>query len=63
MKQPLPPIADDTFDGDKQKTEIKFERCPHKEVAFNNGELRCICGNSWAGPNLHELYKLLKLRT
>lgn len=59
MKQSLPPIQDESFDGEKQKTELKFVRCSHKKISFVNGELRCPCGNSWIGPNLHELYKFL----
>ena len=58
-KPTLPPIQDESFDGDKQKTEVKFDRCPHKKVSFMNGELRCSCGVAWTGSNLHELYKLL----
>jgi hypothetical protein len=55
----LPPLPDDAFDGVKQKTEVKFERCTHKNISFVNGELRCPCGVAYAGPNLHELYTLL----
>lgn len=56
----LPPIENESFDGDKQKTDIKFDHCIHKDVKFVNGEIRCMCGNAWGGPGLHELYKLLK---
>lgn len=56
---PLDAIPEESFDGDHQSTELKFERCLHKKVSFVNGELRCPCGNCWSGPNLQELYKLL----
>lgn len=60
MPSKLPPLSDEVFDGEKQKTELVFQRCKHKEVKFVGGMLRCKCGNSWGGPNLHELYKLLR---
>lgn len=36
------------------------KRCGHKDVRFENGELRCLCGAAWRGPNLEKLYQLLK---
>jgi hypothetical protein len=58
-KSKLPPLAEENFDGEKQKTELKMERCSHSKVSFKNGELWCPCGAAWSGPNLHLLYKLL----
>ena len=60
----LPPIDEESFDGDKQSVDVKdIPRCTHKDVKFVNGELRCPCGNSWMGTNLHELYKFFKQHT
>lgn len=59
MKQPLPPIPEESFDGDKQKTEVHFTRCKHEKVSFVNGELRCPCGSAWSGPDIHKLYTAL----
>ena len=59
MSSKLPPLPDDVFDGEKQKTTINFVRCSHSKVSFKNGELRCPCGAAWIGTNLHELYKKL----
>lgn len=59
MPSKLPPLADEAFDGDKQKTEVSFTRCKHDKVSFVNGELRCPCGASWSGADIHKLYTLL----
>ncbi len=60
MSEPkLPPLPTDAFDGDKQNTEIKFQRCKHKNATFTGSEIRCSCGAAWTGPDLHKLYKLL----
>lgn len=58
--QTLPPLPKEAFDGVKEKTEISFKRCPHKNVTLNREELRCKCGAAWGGPNIVELYTLLK---
>jgi hypothetical protein len=54
----LPPIPEESFDGVKEKTEVKFNRCSHSKIKFINGELRCKCGAAYSGPNLHKLFKL-----
>jgi hypothetical protein len=59
MPSKLPPIVEESFDGEKQTKEVKFERCNHAKVSFVNGELRCPCGDAWTGPDLHKLYTLL----
>lgn len=56
MASNLPPIPDESFDGEKQKTEVRFERCKHEKSTIINGELRCPCGAAWSGPGLHALY-------
>lgn len=60
MTQKLPPLPPEAFDGVKEKTELTFTKCPHKKVSVVNGELRCACGAAWSGPNIAELYKLLR---
>lgn len=60
MQSKLPPLEESVFDGDKQKVNLSFIECKHKEVKFVRGELYCPkCRSSWCGANLHELYKLL----
>lgn len=64
MKDKLPPLPDEAFDGEHEKTEIKFIKCPHKDVSIvNRNELRCKCGSGWSGPNIAQLYKLFKAQT
>jgi hypothetical protein len=60
-KAPLPPISEESFDGEHQSTTIPKDlpKCTHAKVSFINGELRCPCGSAWSGANLHELYTLL----
>lgn len=52
----LPPLPDEAFDGERYTTELKPTRCPHKNVKYVHGELRCSCGAAWSGPNLASLY-------
>lgn len=56
----LPPLQDEAFDGEKERTELHFKRCSHKNVKFDNGKLLCTCGAGWQGPKIAELYELLK---
>lgn len=58
-KEPLPPLPDDAFDGERQSTTVNFQKCTHSKIYFQNGELKCPCGVGFRGPNLNELYKLL----
>lgn len=59
MTSKLTPLPEDAFDGDHQSLNIPKDlpRCPHKNVKFVNGELRCPCGSAWQGPGIHDLYK------
>jgi len=43
-----------------EKTVTEFKVCTHSKVKFINGELRCICGSSWSGPNLEMLREKLQ---
>ena len=58
-KTPLPPISDESFDGEHQSTTVVFNKCTHSKVYFQDGVLKCPCGAGWQGPGLNELYKLL----
>ena len=60
MQSKLPPLPDESYDGDKQSTNVEFKRCTHSKVEFKNAELRCPCGASWVGTNLHDLYTHFK---
>lgn len=60
----LPPID---FTEDKQRyeaveelSEVNLKRCKHKQVSFKKGQLVCVCGAAWAGPQLNKLYEALK---
>lgn len=59
----LPPLdlkeEADKFKALYETKEIKFDRCKHKNVKFQNGMLVCPCGASWSGPRLQELFDLL----
>ncbi len=57
----LPPLdleEEKKFEAFGEKKEIKFEKCSHKNVKFQDGMLICPCGASWSGPRLNELFDL-----
>ena len=58
--QKLPPLSEEAFDGDNYKTELRFNKCSHKDVQIVGNELRCKCGAGYMGSNIAVLYKLLK---
>lgn len=43
----------------EEKIDVTLTKCDHKGVKYLNGELKCTCGASWSGPQLHKLYTLL----
>lgn len=47
------------FEAHNESKEIFTSKCAHKKLSIANGELRCVCGASWGGPNLIELEKIL----
>ena len=47
------------FEAFSEKKEVKFDKCQHKGVKFQDGQLVCPCGASWSGPRLQELFDLL----
>lgn len=59
----LPPIDDESFDGDKQKTTLVENRCEHRDTKVISGsELRCSCGAVWIGESIVNLHNLLQSR-
>lgn len=57
----LPPIAEETLDGEKEKTELSFKKCHHKLKLISSTEVKCIkCGSGWTGPNAYLLYESSK---
>lgn len=60
-KTKLPPLTDEAFDGFKSSKEIKFKKCPHKNVKYVSANtLRCACGACWNGPGIDKLYSFFK---
>lgn len=57
---PLPSDLDKEYEAVKETTELKFPKCRHKEVRVLENELRCKCGAGWSGPNIDQLYRLMK---
>ncbi len=63
-KDKLPPLPEESFDGEKERTEIIDNRCEHRDTIVLGGELHCThCTASWSGSNIHDLKNLLKNRT
>lgn len=57
MQSKLPPISNETFDGDKQTVELKSNKCTHKRAnLISPEELRCPCGAGWQGSQVSRLY-------
>lgn len=54
----LPPLPEEAFDGEKEKIELKFNKCSHKQIKIVNNELHCDCGAGYTGPNIEHLYTL-----
>lgn len=47
------------YEAKEEKREVKFNKCPHKEIEYVNGSIRCRCGVGWSGANLDKLFYLL----
>jgi len=59
----LPPIADETFDGEKQSVKLDFPKCKHNMEYVKSNEIRCTkCGVGYTdtAENIKRLYELLK---
>lgn len=53
------------FDGEKEKADIPRDMplpktCDHRDIEVKGNELRCKCGIGYRGPNIQELYLMLK---
>lgn len=59
-KEPLPPIEDNEFDGDKFSVELKDKKCPHKDIQLIDNVIRCKCGACWSGPQIGRLYEAFR---
>lgn len=57
--KPLPPLPDEAFDGERQKTELVFTKCPHNSLKLVSAmDVQCQkCGCGWSGPQAHLLYE------
>jgi hypothetical protein len=63
----LPPIPEDSigkhFEAPIPRDLPLPKRCDHKgkvQIIPGTNELRCSCGTCWSGPNIAQLYDLLK---
>ena len=54
MKLPPLNVKEDVekFDAFSETKEINFIKCEHKQVKFENGRLKCVCGSGWEGERL-----------
>lgn len=60
-KEPLPPLTDEVFDGEKISVEVKTEKCKHDVVLIDPTHLKCKkCGAGWEGPQIGRLYEAFK---
>jgi hypothetical protein len=59
-KEPLPPLPNEVFDGEKFSVELKENKCPHKDIKLIDNVIRCKCGAAWSGPQIGRLYEALK---
>jgi hypothetical protein len=57
----LPPIPEESFDGVKESTEIKFEKCMHELYVVSANEVRCRkCSVGWTGQGVTKLLQTSK---
>jgi hypothetical protein len=63
MSSKLPPLdlqeEVENFKSYQETTTLKEKHCPHKDVKYHDGTLRCICGSAWSGPGIDRLYRTL----
>lgn len=58
MSKKLPPLSDGDFDGEREKTELNFNKCQHSLELISSTEVRCKkCGCGWLGPGVSKLYE------
>lgn len=58
----LPPIKDESFDGEKESTEIKFVKHDHELYAVSANEVRCKCGVGYIGQGVTQLLKTIQTK-
>lgn len=61
--EPLPPLPNDVFDGEKESVEIAMPKCKHKMKFINANEIVCEkCGIGYkdTAENIRRLFDLLK---
>ena len=57
----LPPIPEESFDGEKISVELKEIKCTHEPLLVDAQTLRCTkCSAGWFGPNITRLYEAMK---
>lgn len=60
--EPLPPLPDEVFDGEKDSKELKFTHCQHKMKYISANEIiceKCGVGYNDTAENIKRLFDLL----
>ena len=67
MNDKMPPLTGEALDGERYEAPIPRDiplpkKCTHKGKVklISSTEIRCACGSGWSGPNINQLYELLK---
>jgi hypothetical protein len=64
MKQPLPPLEKNAYDGEKYDAPIPrdtpIKNCTHKQIELISRELKCPCGVGYTGFGVEALLKAFK---
>lgn len=57
----LPPIPEDSFDGEKESTEIVFTKCEHEYEIISANEIKCKkCHAGLIGQGVTQLLQTSK---
>lgn len=57
----LPPIPDDSFDGERQSVVLEFPKCRHELVLIRPQEVKCKkCNCGWLGEGVEKLLQTEK---
>lgn len=57
--EPLDPLPNEVYDGEKYSVELKPLNHKHKFTKVSSTEIRCGCGAGYSGSNIDTLLKLL----
>jgi hypothetical protein len=60
--EPLDPIPEETFDGEKYTTELKKSDHVHKFYKVSSVEIKCNCGVGYVGSNVDILLQTFDKR-